>query len=109
MTKAYPSNLTQAQYELLSDMIPEAKPGGRSRSVEMWEVLNAIFYVRKWRACNSEHCQVIFPSGKRCTPIFGSGARMARGCKCMIVYESGRESNRSAIAVLRRRSLTVKV
>ena len=54
MPKAYPSNLTQAQYELLSDMIPEAKPGGRPRSVEMWDVFNAIFYVLvegvQWRA-----------------------------------------------------------
>ena len=27
------------------DMIPEPKPGGRPREVDMWEVLNAIFYV----------------------------------------------------------------
>ncbi len=54
MSKAYPSNLTQAQYEFLSDMIPEAKPGGRPREVDMWEILNAIFYVLvegvRWRA-----------------------------------------------------------
>ncbi|MFM6581537.1 MAG: hypothetical protein ACKPIX_18555 [Dolichospermum sp.] len=31
LSKAYPSNLTHAQYELLSDMIPEAKKGGRKR------------------------------------------------------------------------------
>ena len=46
MSKAYPSNLTRVQYEFLSDMIPEPKPGGRKREVDMWEVLNAIFYVR---------------------------------------------------------------
>ncbi len=45
MSKAYPSNLTRAQYEFLSDMIPEAKRGGRKREVDMWEVLNATFYV----------------------------------------------------------------
>lgn len=54
MSKAYPSNLTQAQYECLSDMIPEAKPGGRPREVEMREILNAIFYILcegcRWRA-----------------------------------------------------------
>ena len=33
MSKAYPSNLTRAQYELLSDLIPEQKPGGRPRTV----------------------------------------------------------------------------
>jgi transposase len=53
MSKAYPSNLTHAQYEFLSDMIPEPKSGGRPREVEMREVLNAIFYVLvegvRWR------------------------------------------------------------
>lgn len=53
MSKAYPSNLTRVQYEFLSDMIPEQKPGGRKREVDMWEVLNAIFYVLvegvRWR------------------------------------------------------------
>ena len=43
MSKAYPSNLTQAQYELLSDLMPEIKSGGRPREVELWDVLNAIF------------------------------------------------------------------
>lgn len=54
MSKAYPSNLTRAQYEFLSEMIPEPKSGGRKREVDMWEVLNAIFYVLvegvRWRA-----------------------------------------------------------
>jgi transposase len=53
MSKAYPSNLTLAQYEFLSDMIPEPKPGGRKREVDMLKVLNAIFYVLvegvRWR------------------------------------------------------------
>jgi transposase len=54
MSKAYPSNLTRTQYEFVSDMIPEPKPGGRPREVDMWEVLNAIFYILvegvRWRA-----------------------------------------------------------
>ncbi|WP_267904271.1 hypothetical protein [Dolichospermum flos-aquae] len=29
MSKAYPSNLTHAQYEFVSDMITEPKSGGR--------------------------------------------------------------------------------
>jgi hypothetical protein len=32
MSKAYPSNLSGTQYELLSDLIPEPKLGGRSHS-----------------------------------------------------------------------------
>ena len=54
MSKAYPSNLTLTQYEFLRDLIPEGKPGGREREVDMWEVLNAIFYIllegMRWRS-----------------------------------------------------------
>jgi transposase len=54
MSKAYPSNLSRDQYEFLSDLLPDAKPGGRPREVDLWEVLNAIFYVLvegvRWRA-----------------------------------------------------------
>lgn len=58
MSKAYPSDLTRAQYEFLSDMISEPKPGGRKREVDMWSVLNAIFYILlegvRWRALPGE-------------------------------------------------------
>lgn len=53
MSKAYSSNLSQAQFELIEPLIPPAKPGGRHRTVDMWAVLNAIFYIVvqgcKWR------------------------------------------------------------
>ena len=45
MNPSYPSNLTNEQWELLSELIPAAKPGGRKRSVEMQAVINAIFYI----------------------------------------------------------------
>ncbi len=54
MSKAYPSNLTTDQFELISGMIPAPKPGGRPREVEISEILNAIFYLLcegcRWRA-----------------------------------------------------------
>ena len=54
MSKAYPSNLTFDQFDLICALIPAARPGGRPRSVDVWEVLNAIFYVLcegcRWRA-----------------------------------------------------------
>ena len=54
MSKSYPSNLTAEQWELLVSLIPAPKSGGRPRKVEMWEVINAIFYVMcegcRWRA-----------------------------------------------------------
>ncbi len=45
MNKAYSSNLTLEQWELLEPLIPNAKPGGRPREVNVWDILNAILYL----------------------------------------------------------------
>jgi putative transposase len=51
---AYDTDLTDDQWERLKPLIADAKPGGRPRTLEMREVLNAIFYLLsngiKWRA-----------------------------------------------------------
>ena len=53
MSKAYTSNLTPAQFELIAPLLPPTKPGGRPRSVCLHAVLNAILYLLvqgcKWR------------------------------------------------------------
>ena len=41
----YPSDLTDVEWSLVEPLIPPAKRGGRRRSVNLREVLNAIFYV----------------------------------------------------------------
>src|ERR1043165_6726218 len=41
----YPSDLTDAQWAVLEPLIPPAEPGGRSRTVDMREVLNGINYL----------------------------------------------------------------
>ena len=45
MRASYPSDINDEQWELISSLLPAAKPGGRPRTVDMREVLNAIFYV----------------------------------------------------------------
>jgi putative transposase len=42
--KRYPSDLTDAPWELIEPLIPAGLPGGRPRSVNMREIMNAIFY-----------------------------------------------------------------
>jgi putative transposase len=42
--RAYPTDLTEAQWRRLAPLIPPAKPGGRRRAVNLREILNAIFY-----------------------------------------------------------------
>jgi putative transposase len=50
---AYPTDLTDAQWQKLERHIPPAKPGGRPRSYEVREILNALFYLARagcaWR------------------------------------------------------------
>ena len=41
----YPSDLTDAEWALVAPLIPPAKHGGRKRTVNVRDVLNAIFYV----------------------------------------------------------------
>lgn len=41
----YDTDLTDGQWELLKPLIPPAKPGGRRRSTNERELLNAIFYM----------------------------------------------------------------
>ena len=51
---AYPTDLTDAQWERIAPLVPPPKPGGRPVSVSRREILNACFYVTRngctWRA-----------------------------------------------------------
>jgi len=46
----YPSDMTDGEWVIVEPLIPLAKRGGRKRSVDTREVLNAIFYVL-WTGC----------------------------------------------------------
>jgi transposase len=41
----YPTDLTDAEWDLIKELIPPPKPGGRRLELDMRAVLNAIFYV----------------------------------------------------------------
>lgn len=51
--RAYPTDLTDAEWRMVSPLIPPAKPGGRPRSSDPRDVLNAIRYLLRsggaWR------------------------------------------------------------
>jgi len=40
-----PSDVTDEEWAILEPLIPPAKPGGRPRTTEMREVINALFYL----------------------------------------------------------------
>jgi putative transposase len=44
MRKAYATDLTDQQWDVVQPLLPPAKPGGRPREVDLREVLNTLFY-----------------------------------------------------------------
>lgn len=40
--QAYPSDLSDQEWDVLAPLIPPAKPGGHPRTTDMREVINAI-------------------------------------------------------------------
>ena len=53
MSQRYPTDLTDAEWTVVAPFIPAAKPGGRPRTTDMREVVNATFYILRsgcqWR------------------------------------------------------------
>src|SRR5258708_14720993 len=51
--RTYATGLTEVQWALVGTIIPEGKPGGRPRSIDVRAVVNAIFYLLRtgcqWR------------------------------------------------------------
>lgn len=47
MRKSYPSDLTDAQWELIADLLPVAQATGRPREVDLREVINTILYLNR--------------------------------------------------------------
>ena len=51
--QAYPTDLTDAEWAIAEPLVPRAKPGGRRRTANIREVLDAIFYLLRtgcaWR------------------------------------------------------------
>jgi transposase len=69
--KAYPTDLKDAECELLEPLLPKAKPGGRPRSVALREILNGIFY-RERTGCTWEMLPHDLPSAKTVYDYFSS-------------------------------------
>jgi len=57
--KVYPSDMSDAQWNLLRPLIPPAKRGGRPREVEMRQIVNGLLYMARggcsWRMLPREY------------------------------------------------------
>ena len=45
MRQAYDTDITDEQWEILEPLLPPAKQGGRPRTVDMRDIINALFYI----------------------------------------------------------------
>jgi putative transposase len=59
--KSYPSDLTDEQWELIEELIPNPREGGRPRKIDMREVVNAILYLIR-SGCQWDMLPHDFPS-----------------------------------------------
>ncbi len=60
MSKRYQSNLTNQQWVIIKPLIPSEKDGGRPRTTDMREVMNAIFYLLR-TDCQWDYLPKCFP------------------------------------------------
>ena len=58
--KAYKSDLSDKEWQIIKPLIPPPKPGGHPRTVDMREVVNAIFYLLR-TGCSWEMLPHDFP------------------------------------------------
>jgi putative transposase len=101
---AYPTDLTDAQWQIIEPLLPPAKPGGRPRTVNLREVVNAIVYVLRtgcsWRMLPHE-----FPPWgtvhyyARRWRLDGTWARVMGVLRERVRQQAGREPTPSAAII----------
>lgn len=72
MTPSYPTDLSDAQWEILEPLLPKARPGGRPRTVALRRVVvpSSTFSAR---GEPGTYCLMTFPNGRRSTTTFDNG------------------------------------
>ena len=88
--KSYSSDLTDAQWKLIEPYIPPEKWGGRTREVDVREVINGIFYLVRsgcaWRAIPHD-----LPNWSTCRHYYD---RFVRDGTWALIHERLREQTR---------------
>jgi putative transposase len=100
----YPSDLTDVEWRILEPLIPPAKEGGRPRTTDMREIINAISYVDRtgcqWRALPHD-----FPPWSTVWSYFrrwrndGTWPRMHGALREQVRVKQGREPTPSAAII----------
>jgi putative transposase len=102
--RSYPSDLTDQEWAILEPLIPPAKAGGRPRTTDMREVINAILYLNRtggqWRALPHE-----FPAWSTVWSYFrrwrtdGTWKRIHTALREQVRVKQGRQPTPSAAII----------
>ena len=99
--QAYPSDLTDEQWQELEPLIPPPKRGGRPRTTNMREVINAILYFLR-TGCQWQYLPHEFPKQRTVYHYFWSWGkddtweRMHDRLRDRVRQQAGRETSPSA-------------
>ena len=97
----YPSDLTDAQWRLIEPSIPSPKPGGRPRSVDLREIVNAVLYLSR-TGCSWRQLPHDFPPWGtvhfyyRCFRLDGTWEQIHEHLRRRVRTEDGRRPTPSA-------------
>jgi putative transposase len=103
-TQTYPTDLTDRQWNYILSLIPPSKPGGRPRSLDMRQVLNAILYIVvsgvQWRMLPKEYpaWQSVYHYF-RCWRKDGTWKRIHDTLRALVRQKAGRHKHPTAGAL----------
>lgn len=102
--RAYPTDLTDAEWQVLEPLVPAPKPGGRPVKHARREILNAIFYVVRaggaWRLLPHD-----FPPWQTVYHYFrlwrreGTWEQLNRALRTLLRLQAGRDAEPSAAII----------
>ena len=92
----YPSDVTDEQWRLIAPSIPPPKPGGRPRTVNLREVINAVLYLNR-TGCSWRQLPHDFPpwgtvhSYYRCFRLDGTWQKIHDRLRAQVRRKDGRK------------------
>jgi putative transposase len=98
--KRYPSDLTRTQWERLKPLLPDAKPGGRPREVDLREILDGIFYIGRG-GCGRRMMPKDLPPWSTCYDYFrkwrdaGIWSQVNDALRAQVRHKGGRKKSPS--------------